>query len=905
VVIRQEAAVVAVIKSTIKASLQGLLPSRAQSSTPFAANLAKSKAMPLASASLQALTAAALALPGLTLPMVAAASEEEVSFQYGHYQESSRQLFNVNSHLKPIEVESLQGSARVKLTDRVKFAFNYIQDTWSGATPISTAPLSFGENKVKPVVSGASPILMPGTVYLDKQLQPLMLDPVSGKVVQDAQLVHTLSTASPETRKQGDFKLGYDWDEAGVEAGGGISLENDYESRFGNLGGYLDFNQKLTRLNLGLSYTNSDTQALLDHDAAPYIYETSSGFDSYNTTHRSSQLEKAPALKSSILRGNREDWATVLGLTQVLNKKALIEATLGYTRGDGYMANPYKTVTTVFVDPAQVAGVSGVLTGTTLALLEKRPDERNQWTANLRYVQQVDALDAALHLDYRLFHDDWGITAHTFEADWAQPLADGWMVTPRIRYYSQDAADFYHPYLVTLQTPAGKFLGVDSQNNVIRAPLDSSKLPAHYSSDQRLSAFGALSGGVTVSKQFAKGISLEAGAEYYTHAGSLMLGGAGEGAYADFDYYMVNGALKVDLDALALAGSKAMQGEHAGHHQQPAHHHGSPAPAGVMFGHTLGQRGDMMAGYRYMYSFQGGAIQQGVANVSDRTIIDAGCNGKSCYVAPSGMNMHMHMLDLMVAPTDWLTLMLMPQFLDMTMSMRPLSGAPNPLLDSGNATFAAVQHSAHPHNTGGIGDTGLYAMFKLFDVTGHHVHANLGLSAPTGDVGIQLRNTHGENIGFIHYGMQLGSGTWDFKPSLTYTGEQDRWSWGAQLSGTARLENQNSSGFAYGDIFQGTAWGSYSVLNWLNASVRGVYTLQGTNTGAYNGAYTPIGPMDYAGSYGGRYWDVGFGLSAIVPSGDLQGNRLSFEWLQPVHDDVNGYQLPREGALSATWGYAF
>ncbi len=81
--------------------------------------------------------------------------------------------------------------------------------------------------------------------------------------------------------------------------------------------------------------------------------------------------------------------------------------------------------------------------------------------------------------------------------------------------------------------------------------------------------------------------------------------------------------------------------------------------------------------------------------------------------------------------------------------------------------------------------------------------------------------------------------------------------------------------------------------------------MQGTNTGAYNGTYSPIGPMDYGSNYGGRYWDIGFGLSAVMPTGTLKGNRLSFEWLQPVRDDVNGYQLPREGALSATWSLGF
>ena len=48
------------------------------------------------SASLQALTAAALSLPGL-LPLPAQAAEEEVSFLYGYYEESNRNLAGITS----------------------------------------------------------------------------------------------------------------------------------------------------------------------------------------------------------------------------------------------------------------------------------------------------------------------------------------------------------------------------------------------------------------------------------------------------------------------------------------------------------------------------------------------------------------------------------------------------------------------------------------------------------------------------------------------------------------------------------------------------------------------------------------------------------------------------------------
>jgi hypothetical protein len=560
------------------------------------------------------------------------------------------------------------------------------------------------------------------------------------------------------------------------------------------------------------------------------------------------------------------------------------------------MANPYKLTEVLFVNPDDFQ-FSDFATPSVGGFLERRPDVRNQWGLGGRYVQFINPLNAALHFDYRFSADDWGIQAHTFEADWVQPLGSGWTATPRIRYYSQDAADFYHPYLLIKE-------GVRSTQGAQGYPIYSNDLPSSFSSDQRLSGYGALSGGITVAKQFAKGITLETGLEYYTHQGSLKIGGGGEGAYSNYDYWMANAALKVNLGALSF-GSGGSGSSSNGHE----HHQGVNAPAGVMFAHMLPKAGDMMAGYRYMWNSQSGSLLHGTNPVSDSAIVAGGCEGNPCYIKPSSMSMHMHMLDLVYAPTDWLTLMLMPQFVDMNMSMGALDGAP-PTQYSEHIGH----HIQNGHETGGIGDLGLYALFKVFENSLHHIHATAGFSAPTGDVNIQLQRNHQTDGGFIHYGMQLGSGTWDFKPSLTYTGHIDQWSWGAQANGTVRMENANTSGYALGDLFQTSVWGGYNLTNWLTASVRAVYTSQGaikgqfkefTSSGGQQSSIIKLGPMDYPSNYGGKFWDVGFGLSAYVPSGDLAGNRVSVEWLQPVSDDFNGYQLERDGALSATWSYHF
>ncbi len=319
----------------------------------------------------------------------------------------------------------------------------------------------------------------------------------------------------------------------------------------------------------------------------------------------------------------------------------------------------------------------------------------------------------------------------------------------------------------------------------------------------------------------------------------------------------------------------------------------SHAPAGVMFDH-MHKAGEFMVGYRYMYARQNGDTLHGTSPASDHDIAHNGCgtHGHGCSMKAAEMTMHMHMLDLMYAPTDWLTLMVMPQWMTMDMTMEPLEGA--------HGGGHGGHTGSHSHGTDGIGDTILSALIKLSEGPGYHLHVGVGLSAPTGSV--DEKNSDGT---FTHYHMQLGSGTWDFLPSLTYTGRDGHWTWGAQASGVKRIEDENESGFAFGDIFQATAWGSYRLTSWLSASVRVLHTQQSEVEGHYNGPHNHSSPPDLQENYGGRFWDVGFGVNTVVPSGPFEGHRLSAEWLEPISDDVNGYQLERDGTLWVNWSKAF
>ncbi|MBK7474228.1 MAG: DUF3570 domain-containing protein [Betaproteobacteria bacterium] len=857
---------------------------------------------------MHALTAAALALPGMMQPSSCTAQDNAAAVQFGQFQEGSRELYGVNSRFKPIESDSLQQSVWFSLDDRFKGQINYRQDTWSGATPIATAPREWRGNRspAPDGVSGASPYLVPGSdLFLDAQTrQPLRSDgfgKLTGGV--DTQLAHTLSGASRETRKQVDFSLRREWNETALDLSAGTSIENDYVSRFGGIGGQWDFNQKLTTFNLRMSYSTNRTRATLDHDATPYIFNAC-GNARCNFVSSTSHIEDFPGGKK-VLHGDRRDWGAVGGITQVINQSTQVNASLGYTRNRGYLANPYKVVEVAFIDPDQqfLAPLPGVLYVNANALLEQRPELRNQWLWNVRLARYIGATDAGLHVQYSHSRDDWGIRP-TLAAGGSSRSA---MAGPSRRGFAtstQSAAGFYTPYLVTDQ---GQFsTRTDpATGQAITVPFDRTRLPASYSSDSRLSGYGALAGGLTLSKLFANGVTFRLGYEYYQHAGKLKWRGGGEGSYADFDSHLLSAALKLDLDTVASrtdSERSAGANTHASHGGHATG--GGAAPAGVMFGHVLANAGDYMVGYRYMYSRQAGRVLRRSRPLDDAQLRINACDAMGCLAVPVAMSMHMHMLDLMVAPTDWLTLMFMPQFVDMNMSMRGLLNQAEQGALAPEVRALYQHHTLHGHTSGGIGDTGIYTVFKLFDAPGRQMHATVGFTAPTGNVGLKLRDTHQVDAGYDHYGMQLGSGTWDLNPSITYAGEAHGWSWGAQVSARSGCRSATGRDTRSATTCRphcGPPTGCQADCPHQCApSMRGT-----ARSGANSKAHTTscrrsTTPATTAGATGMS----GSGSTTSPAAGTFAGTRIGVEWLHPV-GRIKGDQLERRGTLNASWQYSF
>ncbi len=325
----------------------------------------------------------------------------------------------------------------------------------------------------------------------------------------------------------------------------------------------------------------------------------------------------------------------------------------------------------------------------------------------------------------------------------------------------------------------------------------------------------------------------------------------------------------------------------------------SHAPAGVMYDH-MHDKGGWMIGYSYVHGRTGGELKNGGRPVDDHALGQAGYQ-----IRPTGMRMDMHMLHLMYAPTSWFNVMLMPMFMDMPMTMNMLPGGGH----GGHGASAARHGGGHDatqgggamsHSASGLGDTVAAGLFRLYDDGRHHLHAGLGLSIPTGSV--SRRNGDGT---LVHYGMQLGSGTWDAIPSLTYTGRAARWTWGAQLLAQVPMQHANRSGYRLGNRVETNAWGGYRVTPWLSATARLNFSAQGSIKGHYNGPHHHSSPDDHQHNYGGRVLKVGVGLNAVVRSGPLKGHRLGVEYVKPVVQNLNGIQLQQQDTLFVNWSTAF
>lgn len=338
------------------------------------------------------------------------------------------------------------------------------------------------------------------------------------------------------------------------------------------------------------------------------------------------------------------------------------------------------------------------------------------------------------------------------------------------------------------------------------------------------------------------------------------------------------------ITVLAITTSPAMAKDNDWYfldigHQIETHRPDGHAPIGVMGDH-LHHKGGFMASYRYMRMAMKG-MRSGTNSLSSADVFAQGF-----MMSPTEMTMDMHMFGTMYAPTDFLTLMAMVPIVDKSMDISTMAG--------GSFSTSAA----------GLGDVKFAALVPIVGYKKHRVHLNLGLSTPTGS--INKFDTTPMGFSKLPYPMQIGSGTWDLMPGLTYLGQYQNLSWGLQFTSVARLGN-NSNQYRFGNQFTLNSWAAYKWNDWISNSLRVESQFIGNISGADSALNPNMTPTADTTKQGSEIVNLMVGMNFEIPKGKwwLKGHRIGIEAGLPVYQSLNGPQMERSWSLIVGWQKGF
>ena len=198
----------------------------------------------------------------------------------------------------------------------------------------------------------------------------------------------------------------------------------------------------------------------------------------------------------------------LVGINQLLDSKSYLTFNFTYGQEYGYLDDPYR----------QVLYLDQVFTGFPSVTGEKRPRSRQKEIVYASYTRFFDAAHGSLDVDYRFFHDSFGIYSHTADLAWHQKLGKYFIFTPSFRYYYQTAASFY-------------LVGIE----------DSSNIPAYYSSDYRLSKLNSYTVSGNLTMRLHKHFSIDLAYSRYVMQG--LDGYTSSTAYPTANNYTVGGRI--------------------------------------------------------------------------------------------------------------------------------------------------------------------------------------------------------------------------------------------------------------------------------------------------------------------------------------------------------------------------
>jgi Protein of unknown function (DUF3570) len=265
------------------------------------------------------------------------------------------------------------------------------------------------------------------------------------------------------------------------DVGFGASSEFDYLHLGANAVISRDFNQRNTTVSAGLAYS-ADTISAVGGAPTPLT-----------------AMANVRDLSNRMGDQNKDVVDVVLGLTQVISRKLVVQANYSFSDSSGYLNDPYKIVSIVDGITGDVVPRSptpGVRGPSHEYIYESRPDKRakHSFYGQAKYYLDGKVLDAS----YRYMTDDWNIDSHTVDLRLRWPVGENSYLEPHVRFYTQTEADFYQ-------------VGV----------VDGAPLPLYASSDYRLGNFDAITAGLKYGWKSWNGNDTSVRLELYQQSGKI------------------------------------------------------------------------------------------------------------------------------------------------------------------------------------------------------------------------------------------------------------------------------------------------------------------------------------------------------------------------------------------------
>ncbi|MDJ0882266.1 MAG: DUF3570 domain-containing protein [Gammaproteobacteria bacterium] len=212
--------------------------------------------------------------------------------------------------------------------------------------------------------------------------------------------IDVITRASPYTEERTENSLSVDYlhEKTLISVGITESIENDFDATTFSFGISQDMFGDLTTI--GMSFALGDN----------IIGETGNDTFSEEATVRSYRFS----------------------LSQVMTKDLIMAFTLETITDEGFLNNPYRAIR--YIDPLDPLNY--------IYDDEVYPNTRTSHAAAIRGKYYLP-FRAALHGGFRVFSDDWGIEAQTYEIGYTWPYSEALTLEFNFRFYDQTKADFY------------------------------------------------------------------------------------------------------------------------------------------------------------------------------------------------------------------------------------------------------------------------------------------------------------------------------------------------------------------------------------------------------------------------------------------------------------------------------